>query len=282
MNKIKEITNLTHKDYWGEDGGYYRKTPSDLKSNPLPLPRPDIPFFRKLEKRLFEYLPKKSKTSLLEIGCGSSALLPYFHLNWGYEVSGIDYNPYAAKLAEANLEGHGIKANIYCRDIFDASGNKNLEASFNIVYSHGVVEHFDDAVETLKTFGRYLKEGGYIVTLVPNLQGINYLAQKWVDARILGMHILHNRKSLRVSHESAGYDTLLCEYIGVYDGWLTEGGSCQVHWRRKMHWIYCYTTNVFVNKVLKYTGYKIMPEFSCISPYILYMGKKQTRLRDRS
>jgi len=107
------MKNLATKEYWGEDGGYYNKKISDLRENPLPLPSQDRAFFRKLEKYFLMYLPRENGSSLLEIGCGCSVMLPYFKKIFKYEVSGIDSNRYAADLALANLERHGIKANIY-------------------------------------------------------------------------------------------------------------------------------------------------------------------------
>jgi SAM-dependent methyltransferase len=274
MNPVKKIKSLANKEHWGQHGGYYTQKPDDLRNNPISLLTSPKAADKKLIRYFDKYLPKYPGLHLLEIGCGSSATLPYFATKFNYQITGIDYNQYALALARANLEGHGIKGNLYCRDILNRDKNKNILNTFDIIYSAGVIEHFEDAVGALTLIREFLKPNGLILTTVPNLQGINHLLQKFIDPTILDIHIIHNKTTLRSTHETAGFTTILCEYTGVYDGWLTESSGTTSAYRKKMHHYYCYITNIIVHTILKYTNYKIMPELSYTSPHILFIGKK--------
>jgi SAM-dependent methyltransferase len=266
--------NLSDKIYWSKNGGYYGHTPDQLKFSPLQFPSQKKASDRILEKYFLEYLPKHKGQKLLEVGCGGSRFLPYFNRIYGFEVTGIDYDEYAAELARANLEGHGVIGEILCRDALNEEGNIDLIRSFDIVFSAGVVEHFNDAVVVLQSFSRFLREGGVIFTTVPNFQGVNWLVQRAVDRSVLDMHVLHTKETLRQAHEDAGIQTLACTYFGVYNGWLTEGGRITAGLRRYMHKAYSWGTNIIVAKILEATRYHWLPETSWASPYILYVGKK--------
>lgn len=270
-----QANNLSDKSYWGKQGGYYDMQAEELRRNPLPLPDRERASFRKLEQVFLRHLPKDGETRLMEIGCGGSRFLPYFAKVWSYRVAGIDYEEYAAQLAQANLEGHGVEdATVYCHDLFDTQANRDLYERYDVVFSAGVIEHFEDGAHALGHAARFLRPGGLIVTTVPNFRGVNGLVQRWIDQGILDMHVLHTEESLRQSHEDAGFVTLESDYFGVYNGWLTENALTSSALKKKLHHLFCLGTNVLVDRALRATRYSYLPEHRWVSPYIVYVGRK--------
>ena len=88
---------------------------------------------------------------LLEIGCGSGALLvDFFRL--GYHATGLETSVKAIDLARILTQVDG--AQIAILDSFSG-----LEpASFDLVCSFDVLEHIEDDEETLRSWKKYIKK----------------------------------------------------------------------------------------------------------------------------
>ncbi len=56
---------------------------------------------------------------LIEIGCGGSRWLPYFHRTFGYAVSGIDYSVEGTRLSQLILDKAGTSGRIVQSDLFE-------------------------------------------------------------------------------------------------------------------------------------------------------------------
>ncbi|HEY9720742.1 MAG TPA: hypothetical protein V6D47_01940, partial [Oscillatoriaceae cyanobacterium] len=59
---------------------------------------------------------------LVEFGCAGSQWLPYFALEFGCRVAGIDYTQNGCGQAEAVLARAGVEGEVFCRDFFDPPG----------------------------------------------------------------------------------------------------------------------------------------------------------------
>ena len=126
-----------------------------------------------LFKKIFSTRDTKGK-KLLEIGCGNSILLPYLAKEFGFEVYGIDY----------------------CEDAFNP--DKNLLGNFDFVCSFGVVEHFQDTSNTLKSFSEFLKPGGILITSIPNMKGATGLLHKLLNKPVYDIHVPLDKDDLRI------------------------------------------------------------------------------------
>jgi len=209
---------------WKEGAGYYTHTESDLLEKPM---LPNERFVRdRLMMRMFREQGRLSRGSkVLEIGCGRSPWLPYLAQEIGCHPYGIDIEPHAARLAQANLAGAGLNGQIYCRDGFDADLNKDLWGQFDLVYSLGVIEHLDDVSNKLRALGHFLKPGGRLISMVPNLQGLNWAMQRFGSVPVLQAHVVFTTRTLRDAHERAGFQTLDTSYVGFCDGFLTSSSG---------------------------------------------------------
>jgi 2-polyprenyl-3-methyl-5-hydroxy-6-metoxy-1,4-benzoquinol methylase len=149
--------------------------------------------------------------NLLEIGCARSAWLPYFSKELGFCVAGIDYSPVGCSQARAILAMEGVNGNITLGDI--SSAPSHLLNRFSNVVSFGVVEHFEATHECLRSCGAFLKPGGTMVTMIPNMNGLVGLLQKWLGREVYDVHVPLDANALRQAHEVAGLKVLRCEYF---------------------------------------------------------------------
>jgi SAM-dependent methyltransferase len=150
-------------------------------------------------------------TNLLELGCASSAWLPYFSKEFGFCVTGIDYSSLGCDQAKAILVKEGVEGEVMLADILFPP--PQLVDRFDYVVSFGVVEHFEATDECLKSCGAFLKSGGTMVTVIPNMNGLVGGLQKRLAREVYDIHVPLDAKALRRAHEVAGLEILRCEYF---------------------------------------------------------------------
>ncbi len=149
--------------------------------------------------------------SFLEIGCGASFWLPYFAKQFGFEVTGIDYSNVGCAQAEKTLEREGVKGRIVQTDMF--APPEDLEESFDLVFSWGVIEHFEDTVGCLGAVAGFLKPGGLALTVIPNMAGLMGRLQRIVNEAVYLTHVPLDKRRLEEAHRDAGMDVMSCEYL---------------------------------------------------------------------
>ena len=118
---------------------------------------------------------------VLEIGCGRGSTLLEFAKR-GANVKGIDYAQSAIALcnnlkekASTNGNGNHLSAEFLQADAQDLPfGNEE----FDIVYSVGLLEHFQDPTQILAEQWRVLKTGGFVIVQVPQRYSIYTIAKK--------------------------------------------------------------------------------------------------------
>ncbi len=116
-----------------------------------------------------KYIKKDKEYKILEIGCGGSATFPLLMKSFdNLKISGIDKSLSACKFASEIEKYNDNSIDIVCGDALDPPYKKN---SFEIVYSIGLVEHFENQYDIIKTHVDLAKKDGLIVILIPNLVG---------------------------------------------------------------------------------------------------------------
>jgi ubiquinone/menaquinone biosynthesis C-methylase UbiE len=101
---------------------------------------------------------------VLEVGCGAGTDLARF-AKGGAIVSGIDLSSSAIALARQNFEQQGLQG-----DLREADGEHLPfpDATFDLVYAHGVVQYTSDPQALVDECRRVLKPGGEAVFQVYN------------------------------------------------------------------------------------------------------------------
>ena len=131
-------------------------------------------FFDDLDDYRFDklhYLPRLVDFSgfkgrrLLEVGCGIGTDLVRF-AKGGARVTGVDLAQTAIDLARKNFELNGVTA-----DELRVANGEELpfpDASFDVVYGHGVIQYTANAPQLIREMHRVLKPGGTAIFMVYN------------------------------------------------------------------------------------------------------------------
>src|SRR5437879_3228360 len=169
------MTERVGKDYWDLSWRAETRLPETFD----PAVRGLRGLFRRQFHRFFvERLAPLASTgaTLIEIGCGRSQLLPYFAKNFGFRVAGLDYSAVGCEKARGILERDGIPGDIFCGDLwtFDAFP----EPGYDVVFSFGLVEHFEETSAAIRGLARFARAGGVVLTLIPNMRGAVGALQK--------------------------------------------------------------------------------------------------------
>jgi 2-polyprenyl-3-methyl-5-hydroxy-6-metoxy-1,4-benzoquinol methylase len=205
----KDNVALAGKDHWDNSE---RNVHVELQ--PF-APFPGIRGFgRRMWHEAFQRTLKTGRTAggrLLELGCGGSAFLPYFARQYGFEVCGIDYSETGCDLAREMCSANDVSASVVCADFFNPP--EDMLGSFDVVTSFGVVEHFADTAQTLASFARYLRPGGLLLTVVPNMQGACGQAQRLLSKEVYEMHEVITPERLRKGYLTAQMEVIECAYF---------------------------------------------------------------------
>lgn len=101
----------------------------------------------------------------LDVGCSSGAFGLQLKKLYKAEVTGIELDPEMAKVASGRLD-RVIPADL---DALRLDGYFS-PAYFDHIFCLDILEHLKDPWATLKTLTAYLKDDGYLVMCIPNIQ----------------------------------------------------------------------------------------------------------------
>jgi SAM-dependent methyltransferase len=178
---------LTKKEYWDNywetsnmEGAEIKRSVRGLSVNAI------LDVFDK-------YLPVNESFNALEIGGAPGQYLIYMARNFKYHVHSLDYSKVGNEQTLRNLKTANIPVEVYERDLFSENFSKDLPR-FDIVYSLGFIEHFEDLTLVVKKHVELLKPGGILLLGVPNLGGIYRLILKTTAPQQLAIHNLDSMK----------------------------------------------------------------------------------------
>ncbi len=124
--------------------------------------REEVPANPRTIKAILSVIPAKNK-KILEVGSGSGRDSIYL-AKLGADCYLVDYVETSLKIAREIADKEKVK-------VTGIKGNaKKLpfpDGYFDLVYSQGLIEHFTEPETLIKEQGRVLKQGGYLLTDVP-------------------------------------------------------------------------------------------------------------------
>lgn len=144
---------------------------------------PFDPGFAQALKTLDGYVQSGSK--VLEIGCAPGKMLAWAAIKKKAKISGIDYSHSGISAAKSYMKMLGICADLRKENIFETTFKHD---AFDVVYSVGVIEHFDNPAKILQAHLNLAKPGGFVVMFMPNYGGFWGKVQKWLDPQNLAIH----------------------------------------------------------------------------------------------
>ena len=141
---------------------------------------------RHLAKLFHRALTNFKHPTLIELGCADSLWLPYLAKHYESKCYGIDFSELGCQLAQRNLALADAEGIILCEDIFAFA--KTHSATFDFVYSMGLIEHFTSPQAVLEDMFSLLKPGGTMLTTMPNLRGMYTPIARIASPKLLATH----------------------------------------------------------------------------------------------
>lgn len=124
---------------------------------------------------------------VLELGCAPGKILAWLAARLGADVSGLDYSERGAAWSRQLFEALGLRADVRCEDLFRTTFGAG---TFDVVYSSGLIEHFEDPREVVRLHVRLLRPGGTAIIAIPDYGGLYGRLQRWFDPENLSIHNL--------------------------------------------------------------------------------------------
>lgn len=149
----------------------------------------------------------------IELGGGGSRVLPYLGRKFGFQVFGGDFSRSGCSLLQANLRLQGIRGGVVCEDLFQSS---LAPESFDLVYSSGLVEHFDDTAAVVAEHVRLAKPGGKVVVIVPNFEGVQGKIFEKLAFPLWQVHRVFGPSHLAQIFRRGGLEEVRTGYLGSF------------------------------------------------------------------
>jgi 2-polyprenyl-3-methyl-5-hydroxy-6-metoxy-1,4-benzoquinol methylase len=273
------MKELASKNYWDSvyknmtKGSYADFIPKNFKSKLKHLTR-DYSNFLIWEVILPKFLPASDKLKLIEVGCAPGKYLINFHQLFGYQVYGVEYSENGASITKANFKKYDLNPEqIVQANFFDPKFQNQYREKFDLVFSRGFIEHFDDVQQIVDHHLNLLKKGGHLIVMIPNLSGLNYFLARIFNNDSL---ILHNLSIMNKNKFSRLFDKTVIgprysDYVGLFSFGLFNTNSKLKYSLHRFLTILQWPLDFLLRSVF---GSKILKSrFS--SPYLLFIGVKE-------
>jgi ubiquinone/menaquinone biosynthesis C-methylase UbiE len=138
---------------------------------------------------------------VLEVGCG----LGTDGINFaraGAAYTGIDLTEASIELVRRRFEIEGLNADL---KVADAESLPFTDASFDLVYSHGVLHHTPDTERAIDELYRVLRPGGVAMVMLYHKNSYNYYVNI-MALRRMGARLLRFDWGPRLVHKITGED----------------------------------------------------------------------------
>ncbi|MFP5379665.1 MAG: class I SAM-dependent methyltransferase [Vicinamibacteria bacterium] len=155
--------------------------------------------------RLVDFAGYRDK-ALLEVGCGIGTDLARFAAG-GARVTGVDLSETAIGLARKNFEWLGLSGDLR---VADGEALPFPDASFDVVYGHGVIQYAANAPRLIAEAHRVLKPGGEAIFMV-------YNRVSWLNAlsKVMKVKLEHEDAPVLVKYSIREFRALLAPFAEV-------------------------------------------------------------------
>ncbi len=205
---IVPMNALVSKEFWDERHSYMR-----LKYI-TPQPKKYYLDFE-LDRVFRRWLGYGRGQRLMEAGCGSSLWLPYFAKQFGLEVAGLDYSEIGLARSREILRRNNVQGSLRKADLRDGPGTDR--ESFDVVFSLGLVEHFEHPDGILAILKEFVRPGGLLLTWIPNTEGFIPRMNPYLNRKFRGFYSRLDMPTIRAYHQALGFDILQISYLQFLD-----------------------------------------------------------------
>jgi SAM-dependent methyltransferase len=128
-----------------------------------------------------------SRLSVLEVGGAPGGYLVHVWRKFGHDVCVLDNSPVGTELSRRNFELLGVPGRVLERDLFAPD---DPELKFDLVFSLGLIEHFQDTTAVVDAHLSYVRPGGTVIVGCPNFRRINGWLLQRLSPSLLRWHNL--------------------------------------------------------------------------------------------
>jgi len=134
----------------------------------------DLVFARLLDTYLAQ-LPLSSSTAILEVGCGTGAVLRSIARRDDFtgQATGVDQCRQFVDAANALARAEGVEARL-AFEIGDAHGLDLRAGQFDIVIAHTLISHVTEPLAVLPAMARLVRPGGTVVVFDGDYASLTY------------------------------------------------------------------------------------------------------------
>jgi 2-polyprenyl-3-methyl-5-hydroxy-6-metoxy-1,4-benzoquinol methylase len=129
----------------------------------------------------------RSGMHVLELGCAPGKILAWTAIKLGARVSGVDYSAQGIAWSTRLFERLGARADLRRENVLETSFPRD---AFDVVYSWGLIEHFDDPRPFVRAHIELTRPGGLALIGVPNYGGMYGKLQGSLGPANLALHNL--------------------------------------------------------------------------------------------
>jgi 2-polyprenyl-3-methyl-5-hydroxy-6-metoxy-1,4-benzoquinol methylase len=152
--------------------------------------------------------------TVCEVGCADSVWVPHL-IRMGARVTGLDYSEPGLARLRTRLAAEGLEASLLASDLMGPAPFGG--ATFDVIFSLGLVEHFDEPARAIEAMRDALKPDGLMITMVPNLVGAWGPLQARLDRDVFDRHVPYDTHALDAMHVRSGLTPLeRARYLGVF------------------------------------------------------------------
>jgi hypothetical protein len=235
--------NITDQAYWDAYWAHYRydKIPN---------------------KVVFEkFMPQLSRgENFIEIGGFPGVFAAWFYKHGVRDVTVLDFHMNSDIVREFEKINGLPENSIRCihTDFFAFSSQKK----YDVVFSSGFIEHFQDTRDVIQRHVNLLSENGQLLILIPNFLGLNGKIQRRFDRANLEAHNLKSMEIPYLKETMRSFDLhdVTVEYTGKPMVWMEPKPEN----RNKIKWV----------KALSYAIKLIPVKGRTLSPFIVIYARK--------
>jgi len=170
------MADLTAVDHWDQTWD------SEVR---LRLPSPWIVPTRDLQRLLRRHV--RAGDRILEVGCAPGKLLAWSAAVLRARASGLDYSTRGVQQATRLFDALQLTIDLRNEDLRETTFPRG---TFDLVFSIGVIEHFDDPRGIVEEHLSLVRPGGTALMTVPNYRGLYGAMQRYFDPDSLLYHNL--------------------------------------------------------------------------------------------
>ncbi len=226
---------------------------------------------------LKRHLPVRRDWSALEVGCAPGGNMLQFNRLFGYIPFGVEYSHVGAETSRTVLSQNGFDGrNVMESDFFASSFQNEYRGRFDVVFSCGFIEHFDDPRKAVEAHVNLLKTDGYLICTIPNLRSFGYPLLRLIARDVLDAHNLPLMRPspFRALFDDLGLVTTFCGCLGVFQIFgliLRNERSLRGHFMR----IVSRSTDIIDHLMfLTLRGRSVETRWS---PHLVYIGRKRSQ-----